>query len=77
MDAQHERFTKLEERFWELTDAIDKKRKLDREVELEQDPELKDATFDKMLTATRQTIRKRGALERTVNEQLQKINKSK
>ena len=48
-----------------LTDIIkdlgqqgQKERKLDREVELETDPELKDIKFDKMLTASRETIRK-------------------
>jgi hypothetical protein len=45
---------------------------LDRAAELETDPEVKDQKFDKMLSASRETIRKRGALERTVKEQLQK-----
>jgi hypothetical protein len=39
---------------------------LDREVELETNPELKDQKFDKILAATRQTIKKRSELEKTV-----------
>jgi hypothetical protein len=39
---------------------------LDREVELETDPEIKDQKFDKMLAATRQIIKKRSELEKTV-----------
>ena len=38
--------------------AQEKQRKLDREVELETDPEVKDQKFDKMLSATGQTIKK-------------------
>jgi hypothetical protein len=45
---------------------------LDREFELEKDPEIKDSKFDRILSATRETIRKQGALEKTVKEQLQK-----
>jgi hypothetical protein len=45
---------------------------LDREVELETDPEIKDQKFDKMLAATRQIIKKRSELEKTVKEQLEK-----
>lgn len=67
-----ERLSQLEARFDEWIAAQDKQRKLDRETELETDPELKDAKFDKMLAATPQTIKKRSELERTVKEQLQK-----
>ncbi len=34
-----------------------KERKLDRDFETETDPELKDKKFDKMLAATRETIK--------------------
>jgi integrase len=67
----NERLSALEARFWELMETKDKQRKLDREVELETDLELKDAKFDKMLSATRETIKKRSELERTVKEQLE------
>ena len=66
-----ERLSQLEARFNELIAAQDKQRKLDREVELETDPEVKDQKFDKMLSATRQTIKKRSELEKTVKDQLQ------
>ena len=46
-------------------------RKLDSETELETDSELKDQKFDKMLAATRETIKKKSELEKTVKEQLQ------
>jgi hypothetical protein len=49
-----------------------KERKLDRDFEVETDLELKDQKFDKMLSATRETIRKRSEFEKTVKEQLQK-----
>ena len=38
-----------------------KERKLNRDFETETDPELKDAKFDKMLAATRETIKKQGS----------------
>jgi TolA-binding protein len=66
-----ERLSKLEARFEELIAAQEKQRKLDRDFEAETDPELKDTKFEKMLSVTRETIRKQGALERTVKEQLQ------
>ena len=68
----NERLSQLEARFEELIAAQDKQRKIDREAELETDPELKNAKFDKMLAATRQTIKKESELEKTVKEQLQK-----
>ena len=49
-----------------------KQRKLDRETELETDPELKDHKFEKMLSATRETIKKRSELGKTVKDQLKK-----
>ena len=67
-----ERLSQLEARFDELIAAQEKQRKLDRKTELETNPELKDQKFDKMLSATRETIKKRSELERTVKEQLQK-----
>jgi TolA-binding protein len=66
-----ERLSQLEAKFNEWIATQDKQRKLDHEVELETDPELKDHKFDKMLSATRETIRKRSKLENTVKEQLQ------
>ena len=62
----NERLSQLEARFEELIAAQVKQRKLDREVELETNPELKDQKFDKMLAATRQIIKKRSELEKTV-----------
>jgi len=62
----NERLSQLEARFEELIVSQDKQRKLDREVELETDPEIKDQKFDKMLAATRQIIKKRSELEKTV-----------
>ncbi len=67
----NERLSQLEARFEELIAAQVKQRKLDREVELETNPELKDQKFDKMLAATRQTIKKKSELEKTVKEQLE------
>ena len=67
----NERLSQLEARFEELIAAQVKQRKLDREVELETDPEIKDQKFDKMLAATRQTIKKKSELEKTVKEQLE------
>ena len=67
-----ERLSQLEARFEELITAQDKQRKLDRETELETDPEIKDTKFDKMLSATRQNIKKRSELEKTVKDQLEK-----
>ena len=47
---------------------------MDIEVELETDPEIKDQKFDKMLAATRQIIKKRSELEKTVKETTRTIN---
>ena len=69
-----ERLSQLEARFEELIAAQDKQRKLDREVELETDPELKDQKFDKMLSATRETIKKRSELEKDSKRTTTKIN---
>ena len=64
-----ERLSQLEARFEELIAAQEKQRKIDHEVELETDPDIKDQKFDKMLSATRETIRKKGTLERTFRDQ--------
>jgi integrase len=73
MSKQHaQKFADLYEKFQALISAQDKERKLDRETELETDPDIKDQKFDKMLSATRETIKKRSELERTVKDQLQK-----
>lgn len=61
MRVASERLSKLEEKFEALTSAKNIERKLDREFELEQDPVAKDQKFDKMLSATRETIRKRSS----------------
>ena len=71
-----ERLSQLEAKFNEWIATQDKQRKLDHEVELETNPELKDQKFDKMLSATRETIKKRGALERTVKETLKDKSKN-
>ena len=68
----NERLSQLEARFEELIVSQDKQRKLDREVELETNQELKDQKFVKMLAATRQTSKTRSELEKTVKEQLEK-----
>ncbi len=67
----NERLSQLEARFEELIVSQDKQRKLDREFELETDPEIKDQKFDKMLAATRQTSKTRSELEKTVKGQLE------
>jgi len=67
-----ERLSQLEARFDELIAAQDKERKLDRAVEIETDLNKKFEKHDKLLEATRQKIKKRSELERTVKEQLQK-----
>ena len=67
-----QKFADLYNKIQSLTVSQDKQRKLDREVELETDPDIKDQKFDKMLAATRETIRTRSELEKTVKEQLQK-----
>jgi hypothetical protein len=54
-----------------LIDTQNKERQLNRAFEQEKDPINKDEFFDKMLSATRDTIRKRGALEKTLKEQVQ------
>ena len=63
-----ERLSQLEARFNELIAAQDKEHKLDRDYEIETDFELKDQKFDKMLSATRQTIKKRFELEKTMSK---------
>jgi integrase len=68
----NERLSQLEARFEAIIEAQEKQRKLDHETELETDPNIKDQKFDKMLAATRQTIKKRSELEKTVKEQLEK-----
>ena len=67
-----QKFADLYNKIQSLTVSQNKQRNLDRDFELEKDPEIKDQKFDKMLSATRETIRKQGALEKTVKEQLQK-----
>ena len=70
MSKHHaKRLQDLETKFNEWVAAQDKERKIDREVELETDPEVKDTKFDIMLSATRETIRKKGTLERTFRDQ--------
>ena len=57
-----ERLSQIEAKFNEWVAAQDKERKINREVELETDPDIKDTKFDKMLSATRETIKKRSKL---------------
>ena len=64
-----ERLSQLEARFEELIAAQEKQRKINRETEVETDPDIKNQKFDKMLSATRETIRKKGTLERTFRNQ--------
>jgi hypothetical protein len=72
----NERLSQLEARFEELIAAQDKQRKLDREVELETDPELKDTKFDKMLTTTRERIKRQGELEQHLQQYNNTQNRS-
>ena len=51
-----------------LVDTQNKERRLNRDFELETEPEVKDQKFDKMLSATSETIRKRGELEKIIKE---------
>jgi hypothetical protein len=76
MDTQHERLSKLEEKFDSLTAKFDTEILLDREFELKTDPIKKDQIFELKLQATRDRIRKEGECERAAKKQLQK-NKQK
>jgi hypothetical protein len=66
MRVANERLGRLEEKFESLVSAKEQERKLNREFEVEADPELKDRKFDKMISAKRETIRKRSELEKTL-----------
>jgi hypothetical protein len=71
----NQKFIDLEKKFNAWVVLNEKQRKLDRDFELETEPEVKDQKFDKMISATRETIRKRGELEKHLLQQEQKQNK--
>ncbi len=78
-DSLKDSFKKTAESLGIVTDIVlkmdkqkQKEKKLDRDFEVETDPDIKDQKFDKMLAATRETIKKRSELEKTVKQQLQK-----
>ena len=80
MRQASERLSKLEEKFEELTSTKTIERKLDHEFELEEtDPIKKDEKFELKIKATRDRIKKQGALERHLQQNIKnnKNNKNK
>ena len=72
MSKEHaKRFAELHEKIQVLKAQFDNERQLNRDFETETDPEVKDHKFDKMISATRETIRKRGDLEKHLQQQQQ------
>ena len=72
--ATAQQFAELHEKIQELKTKFDNERQLNRDFETETDPEVKDHKFDKMISATTERIRKRGDLERHLQQDRQKIN---
>ena len=75
MRVASERLSKLEEKFEELTSVKNIEIRLNREFELEEDPVANDQKFDKMISAKRETIRKRSELEKTLIKEHQQNTK--